>query len=230
MGLLCAGGPATVLAQQTDALGQARAEVMARRQAWQAAHRKAWQATVSKAACAPEFPQILKEAREAAARWVSATARGVDLWAIRRRATGQSYRPPVIAPPEELTALLETAALERSAAERMLAALTSTLVLERASQAAKAAVSRSEAETQAALESVRASTNQIPAGVADDEAAEALLTVAQGPRTVDLERITEFYDQLEALAQQRCQVTSERPLDPFSLPARAKPAREGTKQ
>lgn len=221
--LLLLGVPA--FTQPPDALMQARAEVAARRQAWQTAHQRAWSAAITKAGCSPEFAGLLHDAREAADRWVLAVARGVDIWAIRRRTVARSYRPPEFAVPSEVAGFQEAAAKEKSVAERRLAALTSTLALERASGEAAPPLARLAAEAQSAVVTAEAAVSQIPAAPADDDMAESLLSAVQEPRKEDLAWFKEFYDQLESMAKQRCEARPERPDEPFSLPAR-----KGTKQ
>lgn len=229
---LLVGGPVAAQIRASgpkaqDSLDLAIAEVAARQGAWRKSHDALTAAIGTPAACEPRFAAQVNEAREAARRWITSSARAFDVWAVRRSAMESGSSRPVLPSAADLDGLRALLDREREAIDRRKAALTSTLPLERASQSAAAELQAIDTDLRAALDSVSAAA--VPAGApASGGALAASLKPLFGSRVREIELFDGFYAAVEQESARFCAAEREKPEDPFALPAaRPAPKREG---
>lgn len=216
-------------AKPEDALDLAIADVAARHGVWRKSHDAVAAAAVTSSACEPGFAAQVSEAREAARRWITSSARAFDLWAVRRSAVESEFSQRAVPAAGDIDGLRALLHRESETFERRKAALTSTLPLERASQSAAAELQSVDAVLRNALDAVAAV--QLPsAAPASGNALAASLKPLFGGRARETELLNDFYAAIAQDAMRSCAAERERPEDPFALPAaRPTPKRGGKK-
>lgn len=214
-------------AKPPNPLDLAASDVAARREAWHRAHAAVTAASSNtRDACAPQFGALVRDARDAAARWITSSSRAFDLWAVRRTAAEDSAKPAVLPTHDELAAAQALLERESEALGRRGRELSSTLPLERAAQSATGAIQPSIDAIRSALEAaITASPAVGPAqrSSADLAALQSSIRALQGARTRESELFNALYTAIEREAVRSCEAGKAAPADPFALP----PARSG---